>query len=211
MGVIDKKSATKMFSFCSTSGPMFIIGTVGIGVFGNAKIGYILLIGHIIGSLLNGILYRGKKSDIQTLSVPTPIKSNPDVMYDSIISILLVGGYIVFASVVIEILTISNVLPAVANFICKVPCLDYEIVYAFLCGLIEMTNGLIMLNSANITISTQIILSSILIAFSGLSIMLQSTAFLNKIGINKRTMIIQKLTQTLFTVLVTIALVLVIY
>ncbi|MBO5910128.1 MAG: hypothetical protein J6Q15_01320, partial [Clostridia bacterium] len=49
IGAIDKATATKMFSFCSTSGPMFIVGTIGIGVFADVKIGYILLLGHIMG------------------------------------------------------------------------------------------------------------------------------------------------------------------
>lgn len=209
-GTIDKSTATKMFSFCSTSGPMFIIGTIGIGVFKNAKIGYILLIGHIIGSLLNGLLYRGKTSNANILST-TPPKSNTDVMYDSIISILLVGGYIVFASVIIELLNISNILPLLTKFICKIPCFNYNAVYAFLCGIIEMTNGLILLNSTGIALSTQIILSSILIAFSGISIMLQSTSFLKKIGISSRTMLLQKFTQTIFTAIITSLLVIIIF
>ena len=55
-GLIDKAGAKKMFCFCSTSGPMFIIGAVGIGVFGSAKAGYILLIGHILGSFLGVVV-----------------------------------------------------------------------------------------------------------------------------------------------------------
>lgn len=206
-GAIDKECATKMFSFCSTSGPMFIVGTVGIGVFGSAKVGYVLLIGHIIGSFLNGLLYRGKTSNVQTLSAPPSKTSLSDSVYDSIVSILLVGGYIVFASVIIELLKISNILPALANLICYIPHFDYTAVYSFLCGTLEITNGLILLGSSTISLSIKIILASILIAFSGICIMLQSTAFLNKIGIKKTTMLKQKLTQTIFSLLATMLIV----
>ena len=57
-GKITKNDAFKMTSFCSTSGPMFIIGAVGIGMLKNATFGYIIMISHIIGALLNGLLYR---------------------------------------------------------------------------------------------------------------------------------------------------------
>ncbi len=211
MGAIDKSTATKMFSFCSTSGPMFIVGTIGIGVFRSAKIGYILLIGHIIGSFLNGLLYRGKHTTLNTNQPQVTKTTVNDIMYDSIVSILQVGGYIVFASVTIELLKITNILPSLATIISNFLYCDYSAVYALLCGIIEITNGLIGLGSCNISIYTKIIISAILIAFSGICIMLQSTAFLNKIGISKRTMIIQKITQALFTGLATVTIVCIVY
>ena len=60
-GKISKSDAFKMCSFCSTSGPMFIIGTVGITMLGQAVYGYIIFFSHIIGALINGILYRNLK------------------------------------------------------------------------------------------------------------------------------------------------------
>ncbi len=60
-GKISRQEAFKMTSFCSTSGPMFIVGAVGVGMFNSSKIGYILFISHIIGALLNGVLYRNLK------------------------------------------------------------------------------------------------------------------------------------------------------
>ena len=211
LGAIDKTTATKMFSFCSTSGPMFIVGTVGIGVFKDAKIGYILLLGHILGSFLNGLLYRGKTIPINQFRSNITKTSLNDIMYDSIVSILLVGGYIIFSSVTIELLQISNILPALTTLICKIPCFDYEVVYASLCGLIEITNGLILIGKIAINLPLQIVLASIIIAFSGVCIMLQSLAFLNKIGIKKSTVMLQKFTQTLFSALSTTLLVLIAY
>ena len=211
IGAIDKSTATKMFGFCSTSGPMFIVGTVGIGVFGSAKIGYILLIGHILGSFLNGLLYRGKSTPQNQFKSNITKTSLNDIMYDSIISILLVGGYIVFASVVIKLLDMVGVISLLANVCCLIPGVDYSSAYSVLCGVLEITNGLIMLGGSQIGIQAKIVLSSILIAFSGVCIMLQSAAFLDKIGIKKSTMLYQKLTQCLLTGLATALIVLIIY
>lgn len=210
-GTIDKSTATKMFSFCSTSGPMFIVGTVGIGVFRSTSIGYVLLISHILGSFFNGLLYRGHGTHSTQLKSTVTNTSLNDVMYDSIISILLVGGYIVFCSVIIELLTITNIIPSLAHLIAQIPCFEYNSVYSFICGIIEITNGLIMLGSCNISVSVQIILASILIAFSGICIMFQSLGFLNKIGIKKSTIVAQKLTQSLISGLIAFLIVLIIY
>lgn len=210
-GAISKDTATKMFGFCSTSGPMFIVGTIGIGVFGNAKVGYILLIGHIIGSFLNGLLYRGKSTPNNQFNVIITKSSLNDIMFDSINSILVVGGYIIFSSVIIELLTISNILPSLSKLICSITAFDYNATYSVVCGLIEITNGLIMLGDLNISLNIKIILSSIIIAFSGICIMLQSNAFLDNIGIKKSTMIVQKLTQTIFSLIATTFLVWIIY
>lgn len=59
---LSSSQAIKTASFCSTSGPMFILGTVAIGMFANAKMGYIILISHVVGALINGLLYRNIKS-----------------------------------------------------------------------------------------------------------------------------------------------------
>ena len=210
-GAIDKPTATKMFSFCSTSGPMFIIGSIGIGVFHDATVGYILLLGHIVGSFLNGLLYRGKSIPTNKFKQNITKSSLNEIMFDSINSILLVGGSIIFSSVVIELLQISSILPMLTNLICKITPFEYNAIYSFLCGLIEITNGLIMLGNTNVSMSVKIILASTIIAFSGICIMLQSCAFLNKIGINKKTMLLQKLTQAIFTCLATAFIVFIVY
>lgn len=62
-GKMTKNEAIKATSFCSNSGPMFILGSVAIGMFADKKMGIIILVSHILGALLNGLLFRnyGKK------------------------------------------------------------------------------------------------------------------------------------------------------
>lgn len=64
-GKITQEDAYRMSAFCSTSGPMFIIGAVGIGMFKNSLVGYILFLSHILSAFLNGLIYRklGLKND----------------------------------------------------------------------------------------------------------------------------------------------------
>jgi nucleoside recognition membrane protein YjiH len=57
-GLITKGQACRITTFTSTSGPLFIVGTVGIGMFHSAKLGIIILLSHFIGAILNGLIYR---------------------------------------------------------------------------------------------------------------------------------------------------------
>lgn len=57
-GKITKDEAFRMSAFCSTSGPMFIIGAVGVSMFKSSIIGYILFISHVLSAFLNGLIYR---------------------------------------------------------------------------------------------------------------------------------------------------------
>ena len=60
-GSITKEEAYKITTFTSNSGPMFILGSVGIGMLASKKLGIIILISHILGALINGLLYRNHK------------------------------------------------------------------------------------------------------------------------------------------------------
>ena len=67
-GKITKVEATRMSAFCSTSGPMFIIGAVGVNMFKSAQIGYILFLSHVFSAFLNGIIFRryGEKRKVKS-------------------------------------------------------------------------------------------------------------------------------------------------
>ena len=56
-GTCTKSEAERMLAFTNNSGPLFIIGTVGISLFGDIKIGIILFITHILACLTVGILF----------------------------------------------------------------------------------------------------------------------------------------------------------
>ena len=51
-----KEEAERMLAFTNNSGPLFIIGTVGISFYANSTIGIILLVTHILASITVGIL-----------------------------------------------------------------------------------------------------------------------------------------------------------
>ncbi len=208
---IDRTDANRMLSFCSVSGPMFIVGTVGVAFLKNYFAGIIILISNIIGSLLNGLLYRGKSNNnIYTPKFVERKNTNilSDSVYDSLISILMVGAYIVLSFLLIDILKNIKIFEFVTNTICWVFNLNnsHDIVQSTIIGCFEMTRGILELSHTNCSIQIMTIISSALISFGGISVMMQSISFLNKLNLPIKNMFKQKFTQSILTLIIAIIL-----
>lgn len=57
-GQCSRTEAERMLAFCNNSGPAFILGVVGAGVFGSGAAGLLLYLAHLLASLLVGVLFR---------------------------------------------------------------------------------------------------------------------------------------------------------
>ncbi len=55
-GICTKEEAERMLAFTNNSGPLFIIGTVGISLLGNSKVGSLLFVTHVLSCITVGIL-----------------------------------------------------------------------------------------------------------------------------------------------------------
>lgn len=207
-GAITRDEASRMLSFCSVSGPMFIIGTVGVGFLHSYIAGLIILIANIIASLINGLLYRGKPITTKTPTYIPPKKDDilSNSVYDSLISILMVGAYIVLSFLIIDILKNFHIISGLSYAISSVLHVNNSqpIVEGVLTGMIEMTRGILSLGRLDCPLNIKTIISSGLIGFGGVSVMLQSASFLNKLHLPARKMLIQKFTQAIISILITI-------
>lgn len=56
--IISKIEAERLIAYTNNSGPLFILATVGISLFGNKQIGITLLTSHILSALLVGYCFR---------------------------------------------------------------------------------------------------------------------------------------------------------
>ena len=96
-GTITRTQAFRISTFTSNSGPMFILGSVGIGMLANKKLGLIIFFSHIIGALINGLIYRKHKEEELIINKKNSIKTSfeiGDVMWNTVRSVLLIGGFI---------------------------------------------------------------------------------------------------------------------
>lgn len=199
-GKITRSEAYKMTSFCSTSGPMFIIGAVGIGMLKNATYGYIIFFAHILGSLLNGLLYRKLKVNNDGYSSHSIEKSQQSdlssIVLDSALSIISVGTIIaIFFIVITSFSPLFNLMPS------PIACI--------LEGIVEITRGCIDISSSLSGISA-ILSCTFIISFGGISTILQSITMLSKLKMPIMLFVLQKLTHAILSTIIAFVLVLLI-
>lgn len=214
-GICTNEEAERLIAFTNNSGPLFIIGTVGIGLFKDTSTGILLFITHILACLTVAFLFRFWKSSKRfetkgdrTLSShqAVSISNLGEVLASSIMNaintIFLIGGFIVLFSVIISILQNSGILNAVSHLIHPIlNILNIPLSFAngIFTGLLEVTNGVYNIaNIANKSISTNIIICAFLLGFGGISIMLQILSITSKAKISIKPYIIGKLFQGLF-------------
>ena len=206
-GLMNRSEAHRICAFTSNSGPMFVIGTVGVGMLISAVAGYIMLASHILGALLNGLLYR--KYNPKEIKLPLrSIKINPDEkdiltrsMENSIGSILLVGGFIAIFFVITEILfSLQIFYPITALF--SLFGVDPSITNGLIFGFFEITKGCLTIASTTFSVGIKTIICCFIISFGCLSTTFQAFAFLNKFKISKRFFFLQKTTHAILAMLI---------
>lgn len=207
-GYISHLDMCKMCSFCSTSGPLFIIGTVGVGMLESKMAGVIIFICHIIGAILNGILWRNYKgtNEFCSTSQRERTKIRDDLLNytitNSVISIAVVGGFISLFCMFVDIGINTGILGFVANIInYPLQLLGIDCVYSLplATGIVEITRGSLEISKVALSGDFMIILITSLISFGGLSTHLQSLAFLGKHKIKYLFLFSVKFTQAIIS------------
>lgn len=203
-GYLSRGQACKITTFTSTSGPLFIVGTVGVGMFGNAKMGYIMLLCHILGAFLNGLLYRNTfKEQLSDIKIYT-LKTNnvmENIMYNSIKSILIVGGYIAIFFMLITMLNNFYIFAPINNFVSLITRINPKTVGAFTNGIIEVTRGCLDVSLLHINTKKALVICTGLISFGGISIHAQALTFLKKFDMPLSYYLRAKVTQTLISII----------
>lgn len=215
--LITKIEAERLIAFTNNSGPLFILGTVGIALFKSKHIGFILLISHILASLTVGYFFRfWKKNKLDVNfrethfnSKLSPIKISEigeilgNAIKKSISSILSVGGFIVLFSVILSILENSGIFD-ILNILLYKFGIPEEVSSAIFTGIIEVTNGINLSSNIYSSLPTfSILLTSFLLGFGGISVLLQVYSIISKENISIKPYFLGKLLQgflsTVFT------------
>lgn len=207
-GGLSTGQAHTISSFTSTSGPLFVLGTVGIGLFHSHKLGIIVLISHYIGALLNGLLYRQKKHHVIQQSLNHSPNTLNDTMTSSITSILIVGGFIAIFYMLLSLLLHINAFYPLTRLLSLIG-INENISTSIISGIIEVTTGASMLSNLTLSFNIQAIILSFLISFGGLSIHAQAYCFLLSFKMSYFKFLLQKSTHAILSTLVTLVILLI--
>ena len=226
-----QKEAERMLAFTNNSGPLFIIGTVGCSFYSNTSIGILLLISHILSSIcvgiILGIISRIKSATNKFTANSTQSASTNNfssllqddikiadlggilgsAIVSAIKSILMIGGFVTIFSVILSILNNTKILTIISYFISNIFHINPDYIVGLLTGFLEFTNGLYKISTINNKmLSINLILSSFIIGFGGISVTLQVLNIISKNKLSIKTYIFGKLLHgtisALFTFLI---------
>ena len=165
-GKISKENAGIMLNYCVNAGPAFIVLAVGGGILGSKKIGYLLLLAHIISSLILSLVFGHFIKNDNTDSENTAESFSPADNFvvsvcEAASAIFSVCAYVILFSTVNEYMN----------------CLSEKIsVLKYISPLLEVTNA--------VTGMRNIVIIAFLLGFAGVSVWCQIISMGKLIKIN---------------------------
>lgn len=224
-GLCTKAEAERLLAFTNNSGPLFIIGTVGISMFGNTEIGLLLFMTHFISCIFVGFIFRfWKYHDNEKInSFKETTSSNHNVHFsdlgetlatsimNSVHTIVMIGGFVILFSVIISILNNCHFFELITLLLTPLfhtLKISPDFIKSILSGIIELTNGLsIVSNITTKHIGTNIVISAFLLGFGGISVLLQVLSITSKSDISIKAYFYGKLLQGTIAAILTYALI----
>lgn len=204
-----KTEGERLLTFTNNSGPLFIIGAVAVGMFNSPYIGFILALSHYLASITVGILFRFYKKDNKEKKLENNslvLRNLPkkalkemfaarrkdgrnigillgDSVKNAVNLLLVIGGFIVFFSVVISILTELHILSKISIFLCMVLVpigIDNSLVNAILSGIIEITTGAKLASICSAMYIQKVVAAAFILGWAGFSVHLQVISIISK-------------------------------
>ena len=211
-GLCSKVEAERLLAFCNNSGPAFIFGVVGAGVFGDGRLGLLLYLTHALASLLVGLLFRfyggsrrmgsssspRKAKPIGTLTLPAAFTGAVSRSFQSTLNIC---AFVVFFSVVLQLLTTWGALSALADALSLLG-LSGQWAHRLVAGLLELSSGVSSLSGAS-GLAGPASMAAFMLGWAGLSVHCQVLSFLLDSGLSARVYLAGKLCHGLIAAALT--------
>ena len=215
-GKIGRADAERLSILCSTSGPMFILGSVGSAMFGGGKAGAVLLSAHLFGVLavaLPVLLFRKRSAAAEPSPSPAaqrsaeaaalhllsaraaapqaraPSDTLGETVREAVLSVLCVGGFIALFCVLTQALNDARLLGVPTALFAKLlsPFGAQGAAQGVAAGLLECTQGCAAIAADGSALALPLCAFSI--TFGGASILAQQLAYLRPCGVRARFLI----------------------
>lgn len=202
-GQCSRTEAERMLAFCNNSGPAFILGVVGAGVFGSGTVGLLLYLTHLLASLLVGVIFRFYKPQegpqtrrsrgpqFQAASFP---KAFTQSIMGSMQSTLNICAFILFFTVFLRILAHAGILKLLGGLLSALLAplgMDQTWAERLLTGLVEVSSGVSSLTDG--AMSGRLSMAAFMLGWAGVSVHCQVLAFLGDSGLSVQTYVAGKL------------------
>lgn len=192
-----KDEGERLVAFTSNASPLFMLGAVSVGMFGNPTLGPFIALIHYVSNLLCGFFL---KLFVKAKPYKREIKKNRSSLNCSIMDVfkgdshlkgssfgsllgetvrnasttlLTIGGFITLFSVLIEIIQATGIFPLILKLLvpfARMSNIDASLVRSLLYGFFEMTIGINEVSKSSGSLLQQLIIIEAILAWNGLSI-----------------------------------------
>ena len=202
-GMCTRIEAQRLLAFCNNSGPAFILGVVGAGIFADSKVGMLLYLVHMFSSCLVGVLFRfygpkeenGARKSAPTFQAKRFTAAFTQAVTGAMSSTLNICAFVIFFTVILRLLALSGILAALAACLSRLlgPFgMTESWSQKLLIGLIELTSGVSGLTQGG-ALAGQVSMAAFMLGWAGLSIHCQTLTFLSDSGLSPGTYLVGKL------------------
>ena len=202
-GMCSRVEAQRMLAFCNNSGPAFILGVVGAGIFADSKVGLLLYLAHMDSSCLVGLIFRfygPREEGRETKARPTFQAKRFTTAFTQAVtgamgSTVNICAFVIFFTVILQLLSLSGVLPGTALLLSRLlePLgMTQTWCQKLLTGLVELTSGVSGLTQGG-SLAGSVSMAAFMLGWAGVSIHCQVLSFLADSGLSSGTYLVGKL------------------
>lgn len=210
----------RIMSFSHTAGPLFMAGAVAVGMFGMPEIAIILLGSHYLAAICVGLLMRfhhdkeevkepkQRSSDhiltraLQSMETAKQADGRhlgtliKDAITNAFSAIFFIGGCIIMFAILIRLLEISGIIATLAKFLglgASLFGLNQDLITGLIKGILEIDMGAYAVAQTNAPLIQKLVITSVVIAWSGLSVHTQVAAMIQGTDLRMKPYIIARL------------------
>ncbi len=182
-GEISGREAERLLGFCNNSGPAFLVGAIGAGVFSSVKAGLLLYSAHILAALSVGILLRsreapGAEQPLPPAAPPLPFaRALSEAVRSAVPAILSVCGFVILFTVFTGLLEANGFLELFSRVLSAIIPLGMQQSRALLLGFWELGSGVGALRGLALS-PASLALAAGIVGWGGVSVLFQSLAVL---------------------------------
>lgn len=206
---LTKKETENLICFCNNSGPLFIIGALGVGMLTSKEAGVFLYVIHILSAITLGLILRFTMTEKSPPCKPAGSNNTQHNVFtsaveDSMVSVINVFAYVIFFAVMMDIAEVSGAFSPIVKILGNIGA-NSSIVNPLICAVFEMTTGIKKLSATDSALSIKLILSSFMLGWSGLSIHFQTKSVLRNAEFSFAKYIVAKFTQGIIAAIYALA------
>lgn len=178
-GSVSPEEGGRLLGFCNNSGPAFIIGVIGTGVFSSSGIGLYLYGVHILSAALCGMLLKGRSEPseytpvhIESMSLGEAV---PQAVKQAVGSVLSVCGFVAAFTVLVSLLDANGIVEKISAALASVTAMDCAWYTGLITGIFELGSGAAAMRGLD-TQPINLALAAFILGFGGISVHFQTAA-----------------------------------